>query len=184
MSWGWIWDVINTGAGLYNSYRQSEDIKKAGTRESEEVQRVAEDNKAISLYDADVVEKSAREQAYRNGIELMIETRNMKQYMGALKASMAKSGVSLSSGTPVDIEVYSQQSFIQDLEMIKYNGKKAEEKQRELAERYRLLADKGMRDSAVWAATILDTAKDKSNSTLIYGITNALAKLSQAFEEK
>lgn len=177
---GWLdsaLTLVSIGGSAYNSLKQSDNIKAAGAASAAEVERAAKDNAEISRYDADVIDKMAREQAYATGVELLVATRTMNKQMKALKSSAAKSGIAL-SGTVKDVEKYSQDNFISDLEMIKYNGKKAEDQQRDLADRYRLLADKGLRESAVWAGTILQTASDKANASLMLGMTDVVSKLS------
>lgn len=178
----WIWDVIEIAGSAYNSYKQAEDIKSAGSAESEEIKRVAEANAEISRYDADVIDKMVKETAYATGVELLTATRTMNQQMKLLKSTAAKSGIAL-LGTVKDVEKYSKQNFIADLEMIKYNGKKAEEKQKDLANRYRKLADKGLRDSAIWASNVLESSNSKANTSIMLGITNVLSKAYEAYEE-
>lgn len=171
--WGAIIGLATTAMGLYANKKQSDAVEESAEKTADEKLRVAQDNAELSWYDSEVVERAARETEYKNGVELAMNTKIMTNYMGTLRASAAKSGIAVGTGTPLDVEVYSIKNLIADLEMAKYNGMKAVEKQKDLAYRYRLLASKGMSESAIWASNILETAKDTANANMLLGVTKA-----------
>ena len=181
--WGAILGAASAAMGLFSSMKQKEATEDAAERTADEKLRVAQDNAELSLYDADVVERAARETEYRNGVELAMNTKIMTKYMETLRAGAAKAGVAVGTGTPLDIEVYSIKNLVADLEMAKYNGMKAVEKQRDLADRYRLLASKGMSESASWASNILETAKDQANANLLLGVTKTASEVYKVGEK-
>jgi hypothetical protein len=168
--WGAIIGLIGAAASLYGSYKQSESIKENAEAQGKSAEQAAAENRELSLMDAEVMERAAREEMYKTGVALQMYTTQMDNWMGALRTSAAKSGVAVGTGTPLDVEVYSKKNFIKDLEMIKYNGMKATEQKYDLAKRYRKLADYGLRDAAAYATAVLETAKDQANASLVTGI--------------
>lgn len=175
--WEAIVGLVGTGLSLFGSKKQSDAIEENAEASAKAAQEAAAHNSEISIMDAEVMGRAAREEAYKTGIALQQYTNQMNNWMDSLRISAAKSGVAVGTGTPLDVEVYSKKNFIKDLEMIKYNGKKAVEQKTDLALRYRKLADYGLRDAAAYATAILETAKDQANAVIISSLGKAASNV-------
>jgi hypothetical protein len=177
--WGAIIGLAGTALGLYSSKKQSDAIEDNAKAEAVATEEAAKHNAELSLHDAAVMERAAREDEYATGVALMKATRDMTLYLGNLRTSAAKSGVAVGTGTPLDIEVYSKKNLVRDIQMIKYNGRKASAVKRELAERYRMLAKFGLRDAAAAASAVMTTANDQAKASMIAGVGTAVSSLYQ-----
>jgi hypothetical protein len=126
-------------------------------RQAAEAKRVAEENKEISLYDASVMEKDAIAAEYAHGVKLQNQMRAADLLLGKGTARLGKSGVSVSEGSALDAQVEIVREARRESDIIVNDGVTARERRRSAAERYRLLADKGLRDAAAHAS-ILESA--------------------------
>lgn len=155
---------ILEGAGTVIDWLGSEDEKKAVEKQAEkqadEAKRVAEANKEISLYDAEVARRIGLQKKFEADAQAGLMYNNLQKLLAAQRTRYGKAGVALKAGSPVDVMEQTTIDAAKDIMNIKYKGQSAKASADSLAERYKLLADKGLRDAAAQASLIEDAAAD------------------------
>jgi len=163
----WIGDAVGlagTVLGYFGSEDEKKAVSKAADRQEAELIRVAMANKEISLYDANAARNIGITRRFEADAEAGIMYNNMQKLLSAQRVRFAKSGVALKMGTPVDVMERTTRAAAKDIMNIKYKGRSAKAEADSLAQRYKLLGDKGMRDSAATASLIQEAAADKEDA--------------------
>lgn len=164
---GPIGTILQVGGGVMEwiSGSEAEEAKKdAAKRQAEEYQRVAEANRAISLYDAEVARRSGLQQRFEHDAQAGFLYRDLKNLMSTQRTRFAKSGVSIGEGSPVDVIEETLVNGAKDIMNLKYKGDTAKAKADSLANRYIALADQGLRDAAAQASLVEAAASDAVES--------------------
>lgn len=174
---GAILGIIGAGMSLYGSLKGKEAAEEQGEAAAAEKQRVAEYNSKISLKDAGTMLAAAREEEFKYGMQLIQTTNKQLELMGAIDVAYAKSGVSVGTGSSLDASMEAARNAAINTELIEYNGRKAAAYRRSQAESYRLSAEYGIRDAAIAASNILETAKNEGNALLIQGLGKAASSI-------
>jgi hypothetical protein len=97
--------------------------------------------------------------------------------MGAVDVAFAKSGVSLGTGTTLDVAMENAREAAINTELIRYNGMKAAAYRRSQALSYEIAGEYGIRDAATAAANIIETAKDEGNALFLGGVAKTATSL-------
>jgi hypothetical protein len=163
----WVSDNSGTvlqGAGTVLGFMSDSDAEDAAEdaadRQADEYQRVALANSEISLYDAAVAKRIGVKQRFEKNAKAGLMYKDLNKFMASQRTRYAKSGVAISKGTPVDVMEQTLIEGARDIMNVKYEGQSAKAKADSLAKRYKLLADKGLRDSAAQASLIEEAAND------------------------
>lgn len=167
MSWGL---ALGAGLSLLGALQKSKSTKEAGKDQSKAVKESAAENAALSRYDASVMMDQAQEIQYVTGLKLVQHGKMMEAFIGKQKAAYGKSGVSVGTGSALDVVAHTAKQGALDSQTIRYEGEKARSRALSAAKRYRMLADAGLRDAAATASIIEDTANDLSTGQLYSGI--------------
>lgn len=174
---GAILGVVGAGLSLFSSLKGKEAAEEQGEAAAAEKQRVAEYNSKISIKDAETMLSAARQEEFKYGMQL-IQTTNMQlKMMGAIDVAYAKSGVTVGTGSSLDVSMDAARNAAVNTELIEYNGRKAAAYRRSQAESYYLAAEYGIRDAATAAANIMQTAENEGNAILYSGISKAASSL-------
>jgi hypothetical protein len=158
MSW---LQYVGTAIELYSDYQQSQDADENSKDQADYLRKTSKHNKEISLLDAAAAEKDAIAAEQASGRKLRIQLRNIDTAIGSTRAKVGKSGVAM-SGSALDVVVESARRGAQDSAMIINEGKTAFQKGMDVANRYRKLADYGLRDAAYQASLIESAGADES----------------------
>jgi len=193
MGWDILGDVIDIGGDLlsgWSSYESKkdqqemyEDKSKASAKtaklNAENVRKAAERNAELSVYDASVAVKNANAafKSYENENRSFILQAG--QLLGQQRTNYAKSGVAVGTGTPLEVNVKTSQELVRDALLIKYNGKTAANQQKDLANRYKKVADNTLEqaiehaalieEAGVYDASYYAKAADATGDAAIYG---------------
>lgn len=154
-----IGSLIQAGGsllGIFGKVGQGEAAEDYYDDLADEQRRVAEVNRQISLEDASVAEKDAFFAEQSAALALSIHMKKLDHILGSQKARYAKSGVAVGSGSPLETMMSTLEDGLKDAKTIIYNGKTAAERRRDLARRYRKLAEAGLREAAAQAALLED----------------------------
>jgi len=168
--WGAIIGAIGAGLSLFSSLKGKEAAEEQGEAAAAEKQRVAEYNTNISLKDADTMREAARLEEFKYGIQLIQKTNQQLDMMGAIDVAYAKSGVSVGTGSSLDVAMESAREGALNTELIRFNGMNAAAYRRSQAESYELSASYGIRDAAIAASNIMETAKAEGNAIFLSGM--------------
>jgi hypothetical protein len=172
---GWLDAALDIGgavAGLWASDKESDAIKDAAKDQAAIVQSDAKANAELSRYDAAVVRSEASETFKAYQIQLSRAFRIMNARLGSQRTQLAKSGVVSDTGSGVKLQQETLKESYKDIEILRYNGNKAVDRINDLAKRYDMLAEKGLKESAVYASSILDAASNKAEATIMSGWTD------------
>jgi hypothetical protein len=175
---GWLGiglQAAGTALSFFGEKEKAESAEEYYEDLAAEEKRVAEANKEISLYDASVAEKDAYYEEQATALELALHYRQVEQVLGTQAARYAKSGVVISSDSPLDTMMQTVSDGIRDAEIIANNGLTAAARKRSLAARYRLLAEKGLRDAAA-QAHLLEKAGAAEKTGYMYSAFGKLAE--------
>jgi hypothetical protein len=172
MSW---WSLVGTGISAWSSYKQGQAAEERYEDQARNTQQVAAHNAEISLMDATVAEKDAvaAEQAY--GRKLRAHMRQVDQVLGKARTGYGKAGVVTSSGSALDTLVDIARAGAEDAALITNEGKTAYERGKNVAARYRRLADFGLRDAAFQAGLLESAGADAAS----FGRWDAAGKLAE-----
>ena len=172
---------IMQGAGIVMDWVAGNDAEKAtkkqADRQADEVERVAQANRDISLYDAAVARRMGIQQRFEYEAQAGLMYKDMQALLASQRTRYAKSGVALKSGSPVDVMEETLTNAGSDIMNIKYKGTTAKAKADSLAARYKLLADKGLRDAAAQASLIEEAASDQVDALKWQKYTGTLGKV-------
>lgn len=150
------------------SYMGGEDekdrIDESTKRQQEEQRRVAAANKELSLYDARVAERVGLNKKFEADAQAGLMYKELQKVLGTQRSRIAKSGVSLKEGSAVDVMKETSRRAAKDIMNIKYKGRSAQEAANSQAAKYRMLAEKGMRDAAANSALIAEAAADQKSA--------------------
>lgn len=187
MSWGSIistaLDVVSAGWGIYSSYQAGAAAEEQGEAQAAEVLATAEENAAISRYDASVALADAVASEIQAGYRLKVHNKTVDRLLGAQSARFAKGGVAVSEGSPLDVRLSDISKAAQDAEVIIYNGLSAAERRRSAAARYEMLAAAGLRDAAAHATLIEDSADYTATSYYMQAGVKGLSSLADMATE-
>jgi hypothetical protein len=150
----WFGDVLDIGGGILDIFgfvSEGEDAEEYYEGMADYERAKAKANADISLYDAEVAEKEAFYLELAAGYELQNQMKQVDRVMGTAMAKLGKSGVALGRGSALDIEVEIASEGARDSAIIANEGKLAAQRARSMANRFRKLADAGLRDSAYYA---------------------------------
>jgi hypothetical protein len=161
--------AIGIGLGLLSTYMASKEKKESGKDVARATKKAAAWNAKLSLYDAAVMEDQARQIQYRTGIELQLHASMIDRILGSQKATYGASGVTGGTGSALDVAAATAAAGAQDADTIRYEGNKAAKYAVKMADRYRLLAEGGLREAAAYASAIIDTSRAQANAMLISG---------------
>jgi len=168
--WGAIIGAIGAGLSLYGSLKGKEAASEQGEAAAAEKQRVAEYNSRISIKDAGTMREAARLEEFKYGMQLIQTTNKQLDMMGAIDVAYAKSGVTVGTGSSLDVSMESAREAAINTEMIRFNGMNAAAYRRSQAESFELSASYGIRDAAIAASNIMETAKAEGNAIFLSGM--------------
>lgn len=169
--------VAGLGLNIYSTIAGADAAEEAAQNQAAAVNQAAAANAAISRYDAAVATQDANEIIFQTKVEVGNFRRQVDKLIGAQRARFAKSGVATNVGTPLEVARETLAAADRDVNMLKYSGMRKAERQLSLADRYRLLADSGLRDAAATASSLIESGQDRSDMLLISGFSNAARNL-------
>lgn len=179
---GWLDAALSIGgaaAGLWASKEKSDAIEESAKDRASQIKSDAKANAALSRYDAAVVRGEASETFKAYQVKLNRAYRIMNMRLGSQRTQIAKSGAVSDTGSGLKLQEETLAESYKDIEIMRYNGSKAVDRIRNLAKRYDKLAEKGLRESAVYASSIMDAASNAAEANLITGIGNFGTQVSQ-----
>lgn len=159
--WSAIGGAVSSVVGWLGAEDEKDAAEDAADRREDELRRVAQDNKELSLYDADVARKIGINRRFEYEAKAGLMYNKMQTLLSQQRTRYAKSGVALKSGSPVDVLEKTTKDAAKDIMNVKYAGRSAKAAADSLASRYELLAEKGLRDAAAQASLIQEAAADK-----------------------
>jgi len=171
--WGSILQGIGIAASLYGASQQSSAAQDQASTQAASIRETAAHNAAISRYDAYVSRGEAQEAWLKTNTELSQMRQQGDLFLSTQKARYGKSGVAVSTGTPLETMSRTQGEFLEDERTIAYEGLKDIKRAESLASRYDMLADYGLRDAAAQASLTIQAGNDASNAAWISGINQA-----------
>jgi len=168
MGWGWVGPAISAISSLW----QGQAAEDQADDQAKHLKQVAAHNAQISLLDAAAAEKDsiAAEAAY--GWKLRRHMQQVDKLVGRARVGFAKAGVAM-TGSALDTVVESARAGAEDAALIINEGKTAAERGREVARRYRLLAQYGLRDAAYQAGMIEQAGADEATYQYLSGAAQA-----------
>jgi hypothetical protein len=181
-SWGDWTSIAGDIFGIWSDWSAGEKAEDLADKQAERERQKASSNAKLSLYDAGVMEQEARESFRSMHRDLQLHFQMGDELLGQQKVKTAKSGVSVSEGTPVDVMRDTKYKLKSDAELIKYDGMKAVKRSKQMADRYRMLADAGLRDSATYANLIEDSGRNKRDRYRWDMVSRGLESLGDIFE--
>ena len=186
---GWS-DIVSSVAkvggaviGMIGDKKKSDAAQDYADKQGDATLASAEANKELSLYDASVAEQEAGESFKQYNRNLILHNRMSTQLLGKQRTTVAKSGVVSGTGTPLDVMIQTGKELAEDASIIKYEGQKAVERRKGIAQRYRLLADKGLRDAANTASLLQDTAKWESTGYKLDSLQKGISLFGDVIRE-
>lgn len=175
-----MWDAIvsvgSLAASTYLSYKKADSIEDQANKQAAEYKASAEANAEISRYDAAVNYQTAIEQSFVTKNNVAKHRRQVDAFMSTQRARIGKSGVAVDTGTPIEVAEYSLDNARRDEYIIRREGRKKTQALQSLANRYEMLAEKGLREGASYASLTMKAAEDESDMALYEGIAGALDK--------
>lgn len=171
MSWGTALSIIGIGASLYGSHQSASAANDQASAQAASIRETAAHNAAISKYDALVARGEAQEAALKTNKELAQHRRYGDLFLSSQRARYGKSGVAVGTGTPLEVMALTQDEFLEDERIIAYEGLKDIQRAGSLARRYDALAEAGLRDAAAQASLTIRAGRDRSNASLIQGVS-------------
>jgi hypothetical protein len=159
--WGDLIDIGGKAIGLYGEKRKADDAKKTAKKQAKEVKRAAEANKELSLYDASVAAKDAFAFEQSAADSLAVHMGQVDKVLGQATARLGKSGVAVGSGSALELQQRIISEGARDAEILQHNGLTGYERRMSAAQRYKMLADKGLRDAAAHASLIEDAGRSE-----------------------
>lgn len=182
---GWVSGAVSIGGSLIDYFASEEEkdaIEDAADRQEAEALRVALANKKISLYDARIARRIGMNRRFEADAKAGMMYDNLQALLAAQRTRYAKSGVALKSGTPITVMENTTRNAAKDIMNIKYKGKTAQQEANDLAERYKLLGNKGLRDAAATSALIQETAADRIEAKTWEQRSGAVSNLYEWFK--
>lgn len=177
MSWGDLFSAAGSIVGAYTSYKQSEDAEDRADRQAAEVQRASKANAELSIYDAEVMELAANEEIRSYNDDLIQFNRELNELLATQKTRIAKSGFVTTSGTPLSVMEQTLKTGRKEYAKIKYEGEKRVDYRKSEAKRYRMLADKGLREGSAQASLIREEGQNRSDYYMYAGISQGLTDI-------
>ena len=159
-----VGDMFTGGA-----YSQEDAYKEQSKEQAKELKRIAKDNAEISRYDAQVAIKTAESIRKKAERDFQLRFRHMERLLGAQKAAFASAGVRVGEGTPINVMSETATAAMRDASIEYYENRSAEERARSQAERFELLAEKGLREAGGAAYLTEQAGQNASNNALNQG---------------
>lgn len=161
---GGVIQGVSAVAGFFSDSDAEDATKDAASRQADEYERVALANREISLYDAAVARRIGVRQRFEKHAKAGLMYKDLNKLLATQRTRYAKSGVAISKGTPVDVMEQTLIEGARDIMNVKYEGQSAKARADSLAKRYKLLADKGLRDAAAQASLLEEAAEDTADA--------------------
>jgi hypothetical protein len=162
---GYLDDVIGIGGALFSFYggMKAEDAAKdQGKAQAKEYERVARANAKLSMFDAEVARLGALSAEAKADYVAGQTYEKAKQILATQTTRYAKSGVAVKTGTPLDVERETAKQAASEIAMIKYNGQTSKQQALALAERYKMLAEAGLREGNAQASLAQMAGADRA----------------------
>jgi hypothetical protein len=178
MSWlGGALQLGGAALGLIGSHNAAESAKDQAKDQAKEYKRAAEANSKISRYDAEVAENNALAEHAATVAQFKKHYYDTNRLLASQRASFAKAGVSVGTGTPVNVFGDTARRAYEDGQTILHEGQNAVERFKSQAKRFRMLADSGLRDAAAQASLLRSAASDRATGYYIQGATTFASNL-------
>lgn len=192
MSVSTVIGLIGLGADIYQSYQSEKDAEDYYDSQARLTQAQAEQNATnirnaaisnaeLSIYDRGVAVKEANEAFKAGELEARNQLYTTGKILAAQKANYGKSGVALGMGTPLEVVSRTASEIVRDALLIKYNGKTASNRSKELANRYKKVAETDLENAFAHAALVEEAGiydasyysqrADASGSAALYSTT-------------
>jgi len=168
--------IASFGLNVYSAVTGAKAAKEQAKEQSAQVVQSAEQNRQISLRDAGVAEKDAMALEVSAGLALRSHLKSAERLVSYQRAKFAKAGVAVGTGTPLEVVAQTAGELAFDAEVLRYEGQTRADRARSLAQRYRMLADAGLRDAAAQAALIEDAGQERSTAYLLSGAAKAVGQ--------
>lgn len=172
---GWLDAALSIGgavAGAWASKEKSDAIEDQAKDQAAAVKADAKANAALSRYDASVVRSQAEETFKAYQLKLNRAYRMVDTALGTQRTQLGKAGVVGDTGSGIKLQQETVREAYQDIEIMRYNGRKAVDRIESLAKKYDLMAEKGLRESTVYASSILEAGSNLAQASLMEGIAN------------
>lgn len=157
-------DILKFGGFAVDQYareEQQESLEDITKKQIEELKTAADVNAGLLNYDADVAEENAISSRNRGDIAYLRNKQKTDEVIATQTARYAKSGVSVDSGTPVDVAMKTaEKGFVEGL-MMRNNARVEAEQYMSLAEKKRLAATETLRRAAAQANIAEEAMEDK-----------------------
>jgi len=151
------------------SFSQEDAIKEQGKDAAAEARRVAADNAELSRYDQQVALRTAEDIRKKAERDFTLRFQNMEKLLGAQKAAFASSGVRVGEGTPINVMSTTVDKAMRDASVEYYENRNAESRARSQAERFGLLAEKGLREAGGAAFLTEQASRTAANNAQSQG---------------
>jgi hypothetical protein len=172
---GAILGGLSIATGLFGAHKQASAAEDQASDQAAETRRVAEFNRELSYYDAEVAKEEGQRIFERTAGQLYNTRYALESLLGTQMTRYAKSGVAVGTGSPLDVAAETGKIIARDVEMIKNEGRTGMQRAASLAERYKMLGDEGFRDAFVTAAMIESAGSDRALAYRISGVSQAAA---------
>jgi hypothetical protein len=152
--WGDWLDLAGKAFGIYSDLSAGEAADDAARKQADEYERAAKANAQLSLYDSSVARKDAMAFEQQSAAALAIHMQQVDKVLGAARARLGKTGVSVSEGSALAMQTRIISEGERDALTLMHNGRTGYERRMSAARRYEMLAEKGLRDAAAHASLI------------------------------
>lgn len=183
---GWldtVVDIAGTGLSLWASKEKADAAEDIADDNAAAKRAEGKANAELSLYDAAVTEGMAIEQFKSYQRNLDVHYQKLDAFVGSQRARYAKSGVVTETGSPLSVMTETFRRGYEDANIIQYNGQKAIKQTKSLAERYRKLASKNLRDSAVYASLIEESGSNAAFAYQMEGLSTGISSIYKSGKE-
>jgi len=176
----WLGGALQIGGavlGLYGNKKAGDSAKDQAKDQAKENKRAAEANAKISRYDAEVAESNALAEHTATVAQFKKHYYDVNKLLATQRASFAKAGVSVGTGTPLSVFGDTARRAYEDGQTVLHEGENAVERFKSQAKRFRMLADSGLRDAAAQSSLLRSAASDRATGYYIQGATSFASNL-------
>lgn len=183
MGIGSLIGLVGSGISAWSQWQAGESANAKASDQADHLRQVAAANREISLLDASAAEKDAAVAETAYGWRLRRHLVQVGKLVGSARTGYAKGGVAI-SGSALDTVARIARDGAEDAALIAHEGKTAGDRGREVAERYRALADAGLRDAAFQASLIESAGADQAFYGRLQSASTSLAGVYDYGESK
>lgn len=181
-SFGGFMQGLGSAFGLYKDEEAKKAAEDAAKAQSNQTLEVAAHNKELSLYDERVTRESAQQAEIQMTAQVAMKSKALDKVLDTQRARMAAGGVIMSTGTALEVQATSAGEAAAEIDQIIHNGEDEVTRRRNLADRYAMLAEYGMKDAVLWANQIEKAGDAKADAFMYDGIGQAITGIYTTYE--